>query len=236
MFLILFETFSPHYLLYYLIKLFCIHFNTLWVFSQIKHFVSCQEAWKHGHVETDGLVTKEDETEVFQKNRIKQIYSWHCISSDDRSANGTQLYATSACLYNREWLRGQKHGSCADAFVRVHDDFGEVMRAVGVSGCLGSPRQRDDAGFKSYTRRRLTVLGLWSGMYLSLCAFTFTFPSFLLSGSRMPAWPPLALFLVPFPCGHCLPEGLGKTHGIVTHRRDSVKWKVHTTGRIDLSS
>lgn len=139
------------------------------------------------------------------------------------SANGTQLYATSACLYNREWLRGQKHGSCADAFVRVHDDFGEVMRAVGVSGCLGSPRQRDDAGFKSYTRRRLTVLGLWSGMYLSLCAFTFTFPSFLLSGSRMPAWPPLALFLVPFPCGHCLPEGLGKTHGIVTHRRDSVK-------------
>ena len=29
------------------------------------------------------MITKEDETEVLQKNRIQQIYSWHCISSVD---------------------------------------------------------------------------------------------------------------------------------------------------------
>lgn len=57
---------------YTLLNCFSIHFHILFIFSHMKHFVSCQTTWKCGHVKTDGLLTEEAEYEGFRTSRLQQ--------------------------------------------------------------------------------------------------------------------------------------------------------------------
>lgn len=57
---------------YTLLNCVSIHVHILFFSSQMKHFVSCQTAWKCSHIKTDGSLTEEVEAGGFQKSRLQQ--------------------------------------------------------------------------------------------------------------------------------------------------------------------